>query len=56
MASIGKIKLSEVAPNHPFVGRSIVFVSKPQTKDSSTSEGTKKMEQSKPVKGGDRSA
>jgi hypothetical protein len=30
MALLGKINLAEVAPNHPFVGRTIVFMPKPQ--------------------------
>jgi hypothetical protein len=45
MASVGRIKLADVAPNHLFVGRCIVLgMPKPPTLSKDASPGTKPVE------------
>ena len=42
MGSLGKIKLSELAPDHPWVNGSIQFVPKPENSETLGSEGLRK--------------
>jgi hypothetical protein len=44
MAFLGKINLAEVAPNHPFVGRSILIIPKPPLPSNSGTDSSKQEE------------
>jgi hypothetical protein len=54
MAYIGKINLAELAPNHPFAGRCILFVPEPPVVSKEASQSSKKVVGSSSILGHDR--